>query len=84
MIWVYEDSVRTSKRNVCASIRKTNWRIHYTEKIAVDCKHHTQHLNALRGQNVEYLVLNLTLHVVTAWIQRVNRTSIKVNACVYH
>jgi len=29
-------------------------------------KNHTEHINALHGQNTEFLMLNLTLFVVTS------------------
>lgn len=29
------------------------------------CKNHTEHINALHGQNTEFLMLNLMLFVVT-------------------
>ena len=37
----------------------------YRGKIAVCSEIHTKHIKALCGQNVDFLVLNLVVHIVT-------------------
>jgi hypothetical protein len=37
----------------------------YREKIAVCSQIHTKHINTLRGQNVEFVNVNLVVHIVT-------------------
>ena len=37
----------------------------YREIIAVCSQIHTKHLNTLCGQNVEFCVLNLVVHIIT-------------------
>jgi hypothetical protein len=43
----------------------------YREVIAVCSQIHTKHINALCGQNVEFLNVKLAVHIVTTGLQRV-------------
>jgi hypothetical protein len=43
----------------------------YREIIAVCSQIHTEHINALCGQNVELLTVKLVIHIVTTGLQRV-------------
>ena len=41
-----------------------------SEIIAVCSQIHTKHINTLRGQNVEFLSVKLTVHIGTTGLQR--------------
>jgi len=41
----------------------------YREKIAVCSQIHTKHINTLCGQNVEFVNVELVVHVVTTGLQ---------------
>ena len=43
----------------------------YREIIAVCSQIHTEHLNALGGQNVDFFKVKLVVHTVTTGLQRV-------------
>ena len=43
----------------------------YRKIIAVCSEIHTNHINTLRGQNVELLNVKLAVHIVTTGLQRV-------------
>jgi hypothetical protein len=45
----------------------------YSEIIAVCSQIHTKHINTMCGQNAEFLVLNLVVHLVTAGLWRVQQ-----------
>jgi len=44
----------------------------YREVIAVCSEIHTKHTNTLCGQNVEFVSVKLTVHVVTTGLYKVN------------
>ena len=44
----------------------------YTEIIAVCSENHTKHINSVCGQNVELVMLNLVINVVTTGLFRAN------------
>jgi hypothetical protein len=50
----YINSVRTSQETHYVSAIKTNRLMRFREIIAVNCKNHTEHINILCGQNVEF------------------------------
>jgi hypothetical protein len=52
---VFKDSVRTAKETHCISVMQTSQLMLYSEIIAVCSEIHTQHINALCGQNVKFL-----------------------------
>jgi hypothetical protein len=58
---IYKDSVYTSQRTECASVRKTNQLMLYRKIMAVYCKNRTEHMNTLCEQNAEFLMLNLVV-----------------------
>ena len=43
----------------------------YREITSVCSQIHTKHINTLCGQKVELLNVNLAVHIVTTWLQRV-------------
>jgi hypothetical protein len=47
-------SVRTSQEAHSVSITTTNRLMLFRETIAVYCENHTEHINTLCGQNVEF------------------------------
>jgi hypothetical protein len=54
------------------STTKPNWLMLFREIIAVYCENHTQHVNALYGENAELLTLNPVAHIVTTVLSMVN------------
>jgi hypothetical protein len=54
------DSIDTSQRTLCASIKK-NYLMLCRETVAVYCKNYMEHINTC----VDFLTLNLVVHVFT-------------------
>jgi len=50
---------------------ETNQLIMYREIIAVCSQIHTEHINTLGGQNVEFVNVKLVVHIVTTGLWRV-------------
>jgi len=50
-----------SHREHSVSIRKTDQRTLFKEIIAVCCGNHRDHINTIRGQNLVFLLYNLTV-----------------------
>jgi predicted Zn-dependent protease with MMP-like domain len=55
---LYENSVRTSQETHYVSATKPNRLMLFREMISVYCENHTEHINTLCGQNVEFLILD--------------------------
>jgi hypothetical protein len=56
--WYVKDSIRTSQETYYASTKKTNRLMLFGETVNVYCENHTEHINTLCGQNVEFWYVN--------------------------
>jgi hypothetical protein len=50
----------------CAYTGRTNRLMLYQELIAGYCKSYTKHAHTMRGKNMDFLMLNVTVQIVTA------------------
>jgi len=55
----------------------------YKEIIAVCSQIHTKHINTLCGQNVEFLMLNLVVHIVSAGLRKCSYFETRYDARKY-
>jgi hypothetical protein len=61
----YKNSDLTSYRMQCASIRNTSLLMLYRKTVGMNGENHMKHKNAMCGKNAKFLVLNLTVNVLT-------------------
>jgi hypothetical protein len=62
---IFKNSTSTSQKTRYISITKTNQLMLFREKIYFYSNDHTEHINALCGRNVEFLMVNYVVYVVT-------------------
>jgi hypothetical protein len=53
-IYIFKNSVRTSKETHYVSITKPNRLMLFSETVAVYCENHTEHTNTFCGKNAEF------------------------------
>ena len=66
----HKDSVRTSQRTRCASVRKTSQLKLCGEIIAVSCETRLEHMNTLRARNADVFSVNSDGTYTNHWALR--------------
>jgi hypothetical protein len=51
---LYKNPVRTSQKTHYFSATKPSWLMLFGETVAFYCENHTEHINAMCGQNAEF------------------------------
>ena len=64
-IWKFKPVPRTAQQTHSVSVIKISQLLLYREIIAVCSQIHTKHINTLCGQNVEFVSVELVVHMVT-------------------
>jgi hypothetical protein len=77
---LYKISVYTSQRTQCASIRKTNRLMLYTEVIAIYATEQNTYVHG--GQGADILVFNLAVHVLISVLEWVDILTSGCCGCV--